>query len=185
MWWSDARTEQLRQLWADGLSAGAIAIEIDPRGGMTRNAVIGKVHRLGLPPRKVGRRQWPGVPRKRSPRRVQIKPSRPKWDVENEVLDNDFSQPHVDETSTLDAAIPKAQRKSLMELTPGTCKWGVGDVGTPEFFFCGAPTVKGQPYCGPHCKRAFAGVRRVVPPEESEISRRALLRRVGKFSQVA
>jgi len=43
--WTDERVEQLKKLWADGLSASQIAGEL---GGITRNAVIGKVHRLGL-----------------------------------------------------------------------------------------------------------------------------------------
>ena len=45
MSWTDERVEQLKQLWAEGLSASQIARQL---GGVTRNAVIGKVHRLGL-----------------------------------------------------------------------------------------------------------------------------------------
>ena len=45
MSWTDERVELLKKLWADGLSASQIAAEL---GGITRNAVIGKVHRLGL-----------------------------------------------------------------------------------------------------------------------------------------
>src|SRR5918999_5304444 len=56
--WTDERVELLKKLWADGLSASQIAAEL---GGITRNAVIGKVHRLGLS----GRAQAPSssVPR--------------------------------------------------------------------------------------------------------------------------
>jgi hypothetical protein len=44
---------------------------------------------------------------------------------------------------------------SLLELTEDTCRWPVGDVGEPGFFFCGQPPLKGAPYCGPHCRKAF------------------------------
>src|SRR5690348_2830003 len=61
--WTDERVEQLKKLWADGLSASQIAAEL---GGITRNAVIGKVHRLGLS----GRTKAPSsnAPRPRKPR---------------------------------------------------------------------------------------------------------------------
>src|SRR4026209_1467277 len=63
MSWTDERVELLKKLWADGLSASQIAAEL---GGITRNAVIGKVHRLGLS----GRAKSPSssVPRPRKPR---------------------------------------------------------------------------------------------------------------------
>src|SRR6188472_1916212 len=63
MSWTDERVELLKKLWADGLSASQIAGEL---GGITRNAVIGKVHRLGLS----GRAKAPSssVPRQRKPR---------------------------------------------------------------------------------------------------------------------
>ncbi|HEX9322035.1 MAG TPA: GcrA family cell cycle regulator, partial [Xanthobacteraceae bacterium] len=61
--WTDERVELLKKLWADGLSASRIAAEL---GGVTRNAVIGKVHRLGLS----GRAKTPSssVSRPRKPR---------------------------------------------------------------------------------------------------------------------
>src|SRR5437016_7824766 len=63
MSWTDERVELLKKLWADGLSASQIAAEL---GGITRNAVIGKVHRLGLS----GRAKSPSsaAPRPRKPR---------------------------------------------------------------------------------------------------------------------
>src|SRR5258707_1053279 len=63
MMWTDERVELLKKLWTDGLSASQIAAEL---GGITRNAVIGKVHRLGLS----GRAKSPtsAAPRPRKPR---------------------------------------------------------------------------------------------------------------------
>src|ERR1700754_2333832 len=70
--WTDERVELLKRLWADGLSASQIAGEL---GGITRNAVIGKVHRLGLS----GRAKAPSssVPRQRKPRTHMMRVSRP------------------------------------------------------------------------------------------------------------
>lgn len=47
---------------------------------------------------------------------------------------------------------------SLLELTEDTCRWPVGDPGEPGFFFCGQSPLKGAPYCGPHCRKAFRPV---------------------------
>ena len=72
MSWNDERVELLKKLWADGLSASQIAAEL---GGVTRNAVIGKVHRLGLS----GRAKSPssGIPRPRKPRSHMMRVARP------------------------------------------------------------------------------------------------------------
>src|SRR5258705_8478783 len=72
MSWTDGRVELLKKLWAEGLSASQIAGEL---GGITRNAVIGKVHRLGLS----GRAKSPSSsgPRVRKPRSHMMRVSRP------------------------------------------------------------------------------------------------------------
>ena len=71
--WTDERVELLKKLWADGLSASQIAAEL---GGITRNAVIGKVHRLGLS----GRAKSPSSasPRPRKPRQTHMMRVRPQ-----------------------------------------------------------------------------------------------------------
>ena len=72
MTWTDERVELLKKLWADGLSASQIAAEL---GGVTRNAVIGKVHRLGLSGR--AKSSSSGVPRQRKPRTHMMRVARP------------------------------------------------------------------------------------------------------------
>ena len=71
---------------------------------------------------------------------------------------------HCPAISDLD--IPLGQRKSFMELAPGDCRWGVGDVGSPGFFFCGAPQAPGLPYCHAHRARAYNGKGRVFRPRD-------------------
>src|ERR1043166_5233191 len=70
--WTDDRVELLKRLWAEGLSASQIAGEL---GGITRNAVIGKVHRLGLSGR--AKPSSSGAPRARKPRSHMLRVARP------------------------------------------------------------------------------------------------------------
>jgi GcrA cell cycle regulator len=143
--WDDALIERLKLLWADGVSASAIALEFGR--GITRNAIIGKVHRLGFANRV--ERPTNSMPRPARPQK--LKPLRREF--------SDW-KPFIAPTIS-DLDIPLAQRKSFMELAPGHCRWGVGDVREPSFFFCGAPQAPGLPYCHGHCVRAYSGRARV------------------------
>jgi GcrA cell cycle regulator len=153
--WTDERVELLKKLWADGLSASQIAGEF---GGITRNAVIGKVHRLGLS----GRAKAPSAaPRQRKPRPAGhfIRTSRPVARG-NTALAHDLSllfEEHVQEAEPeLENIIPIGQRVSIMQLTEATCHWPIGDPGSPDFAFCGGKTVAaGMPYCGYHSRIAY------------------------------
>src|ERR1700733_2511264 len=73
MHWTDERVELLKKLWSEGLSASAIATEL---GGVTRNAVIGKVHRLGLSGR--AKAPAPAPQRRVKPTRAPSHPLRPQ-----------------------------------------------------------------------------------------------------------
>lgn len=154
--WTEERVEVLKKLWADGLSASQIAGEL---GGITRNAVIGKVHRLGLS----GRAKAPSssIPRQRKPRSPaqfsrQRPASRGNTALAHHALAYLDTEPEAEpEPEFLDNIIPIGQRCSILELTEATCHWPIGDPGSPEFFFCGGTTVGGQPYCGYHCRIAY------------------------------
>lgn len=141
--WTDEATAMLRELWADeNMSAAHIASALSKQFGGTfgRNAVLGKVHRLGLPNRnKV-------VPAK--PRRVPTLRRPPRASKRAVVV----PAPVPD---ILDADIPFGQRRSLLELTSKTCKWPVGNPSMPGFFFCGADPVEGKSYCACHAARAY------------------------------
>jgi GcrA cell cycle regulator len=147
MSWTDERVELLKKLWADGLSASQIAAEL---GGITRNAVIGKVHRLGLS----GRAKSPSssVPRVRKPRSAghMMRVSRSSMRG-NTALAYDYeAEP---EPELID--IPVEQRKTLLELTEKTCKWPIGDPGGGEFYFCGGESATDLPYCIHHSRIAY------------------------------
>ncbi len=146
MSWTDERVELLKKLWADGLSASQIAAEL---GGITRNAVIGKVHRLGLS----GRAKSPSssAPRPRKARSSQmLRVSRP-MSRGNTALAYDYAaepEPELIE-------IPVEQRKTLLQLNEQTCRWPVGDPGSTDFFFCGGESKEDSPYCTFHSRVAY------------------------------
>ena len=155
MSWTDERVEMLKKLWADGLSASQIAGEL---GGITRNAVIGKVHRLGLS----GRAKSPSSAAPR-PRKARA-PSHVFRSIRNAMRGNTALAAHPvaayeaeiePEPEPLENVIPIGQRCSILELTEDKCHWPIGDPGQADFFFCGGKTIIGLPYCGYHARIAY------------------------------
>jgi GcrA cell cycle regulator len=162
MTWTDERVEMLKKLWADGLSASQIAAEL---GGITRNAVIGKVHRLGLS----GRAKSPSssAPRQRKARAHphMLRVSRPTMRG-NTALAHAYEYEMEQEPELLDNIIPMGQRRTILELNEDTCRWPIGDPGSADFFFCGGQTVTSLPYCTHHSRVAYqpANMRRNPRP---------------------
>jgi GcrA cell cycle regulator len=152
--WSDDRVELLSKLWGEGLSASQIAAALG--GGVTRNAVIGKVHRLGLSGRAkpgAGAATRPAKQRPASPVPAQLDGGRtPPRDPEQ------LMRPTLaaDQRWELEQVeIPESQRVSIMELRDTTCRWPLGDPSKTDFAFCGGRAVAGLPYCGHHCRIAY------------------------------
>jgi GcrA cell cycle regulator len=150
--WTDERVELLKKLWADGLSASQIAGEL---GGITRNAVIGKVHRLGLS----GRAKAPSssVPRQRKPRAPSMfRAPRPMMRGNTALAHAPaYDYDAEPEPELIENIIPIGQRCTLLELDQEKCHWPIGDPGQPDFFFCGGKTNAGTPYCGYHGRVAY------------------------------
>ncbi len=148
--WTDERVELLKKLWADGLSASQIAAEL---GGITRNAVIGKVHRLGLS----GRAKSPSSAAQR-PRKARqshmLRVARPSMRG-NTALAYAYDLDVDAEPEPIENIIPMGQRRTLLELSEETCRWPIGDPATQDFFFCGGKPVTGLPYCGYHSRIAY------------------------------
>src|SRR6201981_467578 len=160
--WSEERVEQLKKLWESGLSASQIGAKL---GNVTRNAVIGKVHRLGLS----GRAKSPAstAPRQRKPRPAQhmMRVSRPVARG-NTALADALQVEREPDPIAFDNVVPMSQRLSLLELNEATCHWPVGDPSSPAFFFCGGKTLAGLPYCAHHSRVAYqpaADRRRTAP----------------------
>jgi GcrA cell cycle regulator len=156
MSWNDERVDALKKLWADGLSASQIAGRL---GGVTRNAVIGKVHRLGLAGRATTSRMKSHRPRVRTAQAVKrglMLRTRPAG-TPNSPLKSlylaDAEQPYVPPAEEL--VIPLNERKYIQTLTESCCRWPIGDPQQPDFHFCGKTKIPGLPYCEVHARRAF------------------------------
>jgi GcrA cell cycle regulator len=140
MGWTDERVAMLKKLWLDGLSASQIAKQL---GGVTRNAVIGKVHRLGLSGRAAP--SQPARPVFKAPRAPRPIPAPPA---------------PVRRAPVVVAPQPAYVREEIGSATVLTlgahmCKWPIGDPATDSFSFCGRRTGEDGPYCLDHARLAY------------------------------
>lgn len=129
MSWSDDRVALLKRLWGEGKTAAEIAKELGE--GVTRNAVIGKAHRLKLSSRL-------------SPIQQNTK----------KIKSSDVAPPVVRRPAK---KIPvfKGKEIKMEDLRDKMCRWPHGDPQTTEFSFCGCDIVEGLPYCPEHAKIAY------------------------------
>jgi GcrA cell cycle regulator len=157
--WTDERVELLRKLWSEGLSASQIAGQL---GGVSRNAVIGKVHRLKLSSRG---RAVSSQPRQKKSVHAGVKPSgrtgstgRIVASIGATALQAQFdSEPIARQVlrPLENIVVPISRRLMLVELSERTCKWPNGDPLTEEFHFCGNDSAETGPYCAYHARIAF------------------------------
>lgn len=168
MSWTDDRVSRLAKLWAEGLSASQIAEDL---GGVTRNAVIGKIHRLGLSGRdKPAGKSNAGARRKPAARpaasgggssSTYTRPRTTTRTVGNTALKVELEEDVAFQPKPIpDLVAPESRKLTLMELTETTCKWPTGDPTMPGFSFCGHTSKDDKPYCAFHNKLAFQ------PPNE-------------------
>lgn len=147
MAWTDERVEELKKLWSEGLSASQIAKQL---GGVTRNAVIGKVHRLGLSGRATPSR----------PARRPAKPSRPRTTA---TLTEPVraARPAPSAPATIPSApvepavLPSGEFATVLTLKDSMCKWPIGDPAQASFRFCGRKTGASNAYCDAHANMAY------------------------------
>lgn len=152
MSWTDERVELLKKFWAEGLSASQISGRL---GGVTRNAVIGKVHRLGLSGRATTSRMKTHRPRARIANQKRLTKTRFATSG-NPAVRALYEEPYTPPAEEL--VIPVAERKSIQTLTESSCRWPIGDPQKAEFHFCGKGKVPQLPYCEFHARRAFQPV---------------------------
>jgi GcrA cell cycle regulator len=161
MIWTDERVELLRKLWAEGLSASQIAAQL---GGVSRNAVIGKVHRLKLSGR--GRTTTAPARPKKPSQPASAKPqTRPASAVraQSASIGNTALQVQFDaepamrtiERNVEDVVVPISRNLQLIQLNERTCKWPIGDPLAENFHFCGNDCADTGPYCRYHARIAF------------------------------
>ncbi len=146
--WTNERVEELRRLWGQGQTASRIA---DLLGGVTRNAVIGKAHRLGLRGRPSPIRREEGAPARSAVPRVSIPAPQPVK-VELPPVETRSEAPRSAPTAPpAAAAAPKTAGVGGLR----SCSWPMGDPKQPGFHFCGEEAVPGRPYCAAHCGMAY------------------------------
>jgi GcrA cell cycle regulator len=154
--WTDERVELLKKLWSEGQSASRIAAEI---GGVTRNAVIGKVHRLGLSGRGKTNPAPQARPRKPAPVAAPRPVATPAAASPRPVtpIAQAFQQASypVEEAPNGAVDLPESQHVTIMELRESMCRWPIGDPTNADFRFCGARCITGLPYCNHHAQIAY------------------------------
>lgn len=150
--WTPERTELLRRRHAEGWSSLQIAMEL---GGVSRNAVIGKIHRLKLNPRKRVLAHLGATAR--SPRKTAPVAAKPVA-IREELPAPVEPEPALDiPRENFFLPLPGTTPIRLMQLTEATCKWPVDRVYGREGIFCGAPKEHDReiPYCAVHSRIAI------------------------------
>ena len=150
--WNPTRLETIRRLWAEGHSTA----EIGRRMGISKNAVVGKAHRMHLPARPSPIRRGERRPRDRRPRNT----------VRSVPLPSFARMPETPKPAQAPTPRPPVARVSRMwdgqtlqaDRTVECC-WPLGEPGKPGFRQCDDPTESGKPYCEEHCRIAYVKVR--------------------------
>lgn len=173
MGWTEERVELLKKLWMEGFSASQIAAELGE--GVTRNAVIGKVHRLKLSGRakpasaapRVRATPRPATRRVAAPstgaaRSVPPSMGKPRQMVSAPVMgatalkiSESLEVEAYVAPQTQELFIPENERIGLLGLNEHTCKWPIGDPMSKDFYFCGRHSEDGKPYCDFHARKAY------------------------------
>ena len=193
MAWTDERVEKLKTLWAEGLSARQIAEQL---GGVTRNAVIGKVHRLGLSGRATSNNSSTGGRAKtaaRKPTKKRAAAEQPAK-VAAAVGAEAAAKPQKSASATMKTAddatakpqpepevvnlkimapvdelvVPLDERVGIESLREGQCKWPIGDPTHEDFHFCGRNQHGEGVYCEFHTAKAYQPARRAVRKKEPQ-----------------
>jgi GcrA cell cycle regulator len=163
MEWTEESIVRLRTLWDEGLSTAEIGRQL----GVSKNAVVGKAHRLDLPARPSPiRRDGSSVtgPRRQSPRRMAGPTLPPLSSAQSQVAPSVAVLAPALAASRLKPAAP-APVPRVQAVAPRpyarlvTCCWPIGEPGTRSFRFCDADALPGKPYCAEHAQLAYVKVR--------------------------
>jgi GcrA cell cycle regulator len=157
MSWTDERIEQLKQHWTEGKSASQIAGLLG--NGLTRNAVIGKVHRLGLAgraksPGMIGARPRPSAPAVHRPAapRLATAPRMTRGATALAIAPHALQEAEPEPFESV--VVPMSLKVTIVELKEAMCRWPLGDPASAEFRYCGSPAASG-PYCAYHGSLAY------------------------------
>jgi GcrA cell cycle regulator len=165
MEWTDDVISRLKGLWTEGHSTA----EIGRRLGVSKNAVVGKAHRLDLPARPSPiRRDESGVSRPRAPKRVNGPTLPPLTCTREPVIELPLVQSAPKPAPASPVAVAPPRPAPVPRLQPATyrpyarvvsCSWPIGEPGTRSFRFCDAQSVPGKPYCEAHVAVAYVRIK--------------------------
>ena len=137
MSWTPEKVEKLKELWGKGSTASEIAQIL---GGVTRNAVIGKAHRLNLSGKIQTKKSSSFVANNSSDENKTPRKNLRRGKFKSLIIDKDFEPENP---------------KQLEELDENSCKWPIGHPNEDNFYFCGRTSLKGFSYCKLHLLYAF------------------------------
>lgn len=175
MTWTDDRTDACVEMWNSGLSAGVIAFRL---GGVTRNAVIGKIHRLSADRATAHRINRKPVSRRSSAPRLLCDLRRRRKKPRTKGL---VSPPKIAEAPLPPEPPTPDKLVSLAELEPNQCRYPFGDPKTAEFGFCGCPVAPGSSYCPGHLRLCTNDVQPAVRKRTSLfVARETMIHKVDR-----
>ena len=142
MGWTSEKVEKLKELWSKGHTASQIA---EMLGDTTRNAVIGKAHRLNLEARAVSKKTSSN----------KINSNNTERSNTPDVKTKKLGRKAKFQALLLDKNFEPENPKKLEELTDETCRWPIGHPYEEKFYFCGRKSIDKFPYCKLHVLYAF------------------------------
>jgi GcrA cell cycle regulator len=158
MSWTDERIALLKKMWKEGKSAAEIAKTLGK--GVTRNAVIGKAHRMGLSgrpspikkptPTKKESAAAPAPRKEHGAKDVKKAAAAPAGKASPALAKEAEELKKIEKE-----VVPLGGGVSLLELTERMCKWPIGDPREADFSFCGRGIRVGTPYCPEHASMAY------------------------------
>lgn len=161
--WTEPRVARLRKLWLEGFSATQIAADLG--GGVTRNACIAKIRRLGLSGRASP--SSPAQVKPRAPAKPRPTPAAPR----PLAADATEAAPRVAPAPLPpEPEVQGAQMVTILELPAHACKWPVG-FPQPVQLFCGRRRHEQTPYCAEHAKVAYSSASALAKHSASELVR--------------
>ena len=167
MSWTKERTSLLEKRWTEGKSAAEIAKEL---GGVTRNAVIGKAHRMGLsgrpsPIKKQTAKKKAAPAKAAAPKKAAAPAKKPAQ--KKQKAEEPAPTPLPKSIKPIPAgprkkkkARPSGEGLGILDLTDRICKWPIGDPQSSDFHFCGDDVHPGRPYCVSHCTEAYQALQK-------------------------
>ena len=157
MSWNEENVARLRELWDQGLPTAQIGKLI----GFTKNAVVGKAHRIGLERRPSPIRRTAAKPDRKKARSPVI----PKLNFETS---KEITNIQDKESSAFQPVV----QNIYLQSTKRECEWPEGHPEEPEFHFCGKERFEDKPYCLDHCAVAY------IIPEKEEVEQQQVNSRI-------